>query len=408
MPSICMYFQVHQPVRLRNYTVFDIGNSHDYFDDERNKFYLERVARKCYLPANQKIMEMINETSGSFRVSYSITGILMDALEKWFPNVLESFQELVDTGAVELFDETYHHSLSYLVSEKEFRDQVSMHRKRVKELFGVRPSVFRNTEAMYGNDVAKTVESMGYKGIIAEGLGHILGWRSPNHVYTPPGSSISVLLRNFKLSDDVGFRFSTKDWSEWPLTADKYATWLSSADGEVINLFLDYETFGEHQWEDTGIFNFLEHLPREAMKYSNLDFVTASEAVDKYKPVGVFDVPYISSWADVNRDLSAWLENEMQQEAFRQVRELEGLARSVGGKALESWRKLLTSDHFYYMCTKWFADGDVHKYFNCYNTPYDAFMNYMNVLKDLRATLTKKPSRKGTKNKPSLSPSHTP
>jgi alpha-amylase len=387
MPSICIYFQVHQPIRLRNYTVFDIGKHGNYFDDDMNKFYLERVARKCYTPTNAKILQLINDTSGAFRVSYSITGILIDALEKWFPDVLDSFVKLVDTGAVELFDETYYHSLAFLVSKQEFKEQVKLHRERVKEVFGVTPKIFRNTEAMYSNEIAKTVEGMGYKAIIAEGLQHILGWRSPNHLYNPPDSSINVFLRNFKMSDDVGFRFSTKGWEEWPLTADKYASWLSAADGDIVNIFLDYETFGEHQWEDTGIFNFLEHLPKEALKHQNVDFRTPSEIVDKCKPVGVFDVPYISSWADIHRDLSAWLENDMQQEAFSQVKALEEQAHRKGGAILDTWRKLLTSDHFYYMCTKWFADGDVHKYFNCYNSPYEAFLNYMNILKDLRSRM---------------------
>jgi alpha-amylase len=388
MPSICIYFQVHQPVRLNKYTVFDIGTKKKYFDDELNKFYLERISRKCYLPTNQKILELINRTSGEFRVSYSITGVLIEELEKWFPNVLESFQRLVDTGAVELFNETYYHSLAYLVSKKEFREQVRMHGKKIKEVFGVKPQTFRNTEAMYGNEVATLVEEMGFKGIVAEGLQHVLGWRSPNYLYTPPnGSNINLFLRNFKLSDDVGFRFSEKGWEEWPLTADKYASWLSTSEGDTINLFLDYETFGEHQWEDTGIFSFLDHLPGEVLKYNHMKFRTPSQIVETAKPVGVFDVPYISSWADVHRDLSAWLENDMQQEAFLQIKSLEEAATKAGGEIADSWRKLLTSDHFYYMCTKWFADGDVHKYFNYYNTPYDAFLNYMNIVKDLKKKL---------------------
>ncbi len=383
MPGICFYFQVHQPVRLRAFSAFDIGNSGEYFDREQNNFYLERVSRKCYLPTNSKILDLIKKTEGRFRVSFSITGILLEALERGFPNVLDSFRKLVDTGAVELFNETFYHSLAYLVSEKEFREQVKLHREKLWDLFGVRPRVFRNTEAMYSNDVAVIVKKMGFRGIVAEGLSHVLDWRSPNHLYTPPESDIRVFLRNYKLSDDIGFRFSCREWPEWPLTADKYAHWLSRADGDIVNIFMDYETFGEHQWQETGIFEFLRHLPGEVFKHDSLEFMTPSEIIKSKKPVGVYDVPHLTSWADVHRDLSAWLENPMQQQAFNQMKALEPLVRQ--NKAwLDAWRKLQISDHFYYMCTKWFADGDVHKYFNCYESPYDAFLNYMNILADLK------------------------
>ena len=386
MPAICFYFQVHQPVRLRDYTVFDIGNSQEYFDAKQNKFYLDRVCRKCYLPANNKILELIKKTDGKFRVSYSITGILLDALEKDFPNVLDSFRKLVDTGHVELFGETYYHSLAYLVSEQEFREQVKLHKEKIADIFGYTPKIFRNTEAMYSNDVARTAQKLGYKGIIAEGLSHILEWRSPNHLYTPPESDMKILLRNYKLSDDIGFRFSCRDWPEWPLTADKYASWLSKSDGDIVNLFLDYETFGEHQWKETGIFEFLKYLPGEALKYDNLEFMTPSEIIKAKNPVGVFDVPHLTSWADVHRDLSAWLENPMQKHAFETMKKLENLVRK-DPKLMDAWRKLQTSDHFYYICTKWFADGDIHKYFNCYESPYEAFLNYMNIMTDIRNRL---------------------
>jgi len=370
-------------MRLRKFTIFDIGKNRNYFSDDLNKFYIKRISRKCYLPANTKMLELIKKYEGEFRISYSITGILIEQLEKWSPEALESFVKLVDTGCVELFNETYYHSLAYLISEREFKEQVKLHRKKIWEVFGVRPKIFRNTEAMFSNEIAKIAEKMGFRGIIAEGLSHILGWRSPNYLYTSPGSSIPVFVRNYKLSDDIGFRFSCRDWEEWPLTADKYASWLSMNEGDVINIFLDYETFGEHQWKETGIFEFLEHLPKEILKYEHLEFKTPSEILKKTKPVGIFDVPYISSWADVHRDLSAWLENEMQQHAFREIKSLEPVMRKRKD-LIDYWRKLQTSDHFYYMCTKWFADGDVHKYFNCYETPYDAFINYMNVLSDLK------------------------
>ena len=386
--SVCMYFQVHQPARLRKFTVFDIGGKPEYFDDRMNKFYLDRISRKCYLPTNQKLLELIERHKGRFRVSFSITGVLLEQLEQFRPDVLESFQRLVDTGCVELFAETYYHSLSYLISKKEFAEQVRLHGKKMKSTFGVKPGVFRNTEAMYSNDIAKTVEDMGYKGILAEGLDHILTWRSPNYLYNPPGSGISVFLRNFKLSDDIGFRFSRKDWEGWPLTADKFAAWLAGSSGDTMNIFIDYETFGEHQWEDTGIFNFLSHLPDEVLKHDHLAFRTPSEIIRLARSVGEYDVPYISSWADVHRDLSAWLENSMQQQAFNEIKSLgrffNGTKKPVDKKLLSDWRKLQTSDHFYYMCTKWFADGDVHKYFNHYSTPYDAFLNFMNIAADIK------------------------
>jgi alpha-amylase len=388
MPSVCLYFQVHQPIRLRDYTPFDIGRSRDYFDDKQNRFYLERVSRKCYLPTNERMLELIKRTDGRFRFSFSITGILLEEFERSHPNVLESFRKLVDTGSVELFNETYYHSLAYLVSERDFREQVRLHKRKVWELFGVRPKVFRNTEAMYSNDVARIARSMGFRGVVAEGISHILDWRSPNYLYSPPDSDAAIFLRNFKLSDDIGFRFSCRDWPEWPLTADKYAQWLARADGDIVNIFMDYETFGEHQWQETGIFDFLEHLPGEVLK-QNVEFTTPSAFLKKNKPVGIYNVPHLTSWADVHRDLSAWLENPMQQQAFNELKSMENLVRRKKD-LLDVWRKLQTSDHFYYMCTKWFADGDVHKYFNCYSTPYDAFLNYMNVLVDLKSRVGKK------------------
>ncbi|MCX6802742.1 MAG: glycoside hydrolase family 57 protein [Candidatus Diapherotrites archaeon] len=384
MTDICLYFQVHQPLRLSKFSFFDIGQQKEYFDEKANKFYLERVARKCYKPANEAILRLINETDGKFKVNYSITGILLDQLEDGFPDVIESFQKIADTGCCEFFNETYYHSLSWLVSKKEFIEQVKLHRKRMKQTFGVKPKVFRNTEAMYSNEIAQAAEELGFKGIVCEGIDRFLGWRSPNYVYKAKGSDIRVLSRNYKLSDDIAFRFSEHSWSEFPLTADKYASWLSSSQGDCINLFMDYETFGEHQWQETGIFNFLSYLPNEVLKHKHLNFALASDIIKNHMPRDEFDVPGIVSWADVDRDLSAWLENRMQQQAFSELKNLEPHARKAKGKVLEDWRRLQISDHFYYMCTKWFADGDVHKYFNPYENPYDAFINYMNVINDLK------------------------
>jgi len=387
MTDICMYFQVHQPLRLSKFSFFDIGKNKQYFDLKANKFYLERAARKCYLPANKKILGLIEKTNGNFKVNYSITGVLLDQLEADFPRVLESFQALSDTGCAEFFNETYYHSLSWLVSKKEFIEQVKMHRKKIWKVFGQKPKIFRNTEAMYSNEIAKTASELGFKGIVCEGVQSILGNRNPNYVYSAKGSEIKVLPRNFELSDDIAFRFSEQSWNEFPLTAEKYANWLALSQGDTINLFLDYETFGEHQWQETGIFDFLEHLPGQVFSHKNLKFALASEVIKEHKAIGEFDSPGIISWADENRDLTAWLENGMQQQAFNELRELELKAREKGIDSLENWRKLQTSDHFYYMCTKWFADGDVHKYFNHYDNPYDAFINYMNVLNDLKERL---------------------
>ncbi len=386
MSSICMYFQVHQPHRLDKYSFFDMGSGKPYFSESRNREIFERVARKCYYPTNNLIENLIRRTDGKFRVSYSITGTFIEQCLKYDPGVLESFRNLFDTGCVDILDETYYHSLAFLVSPREFREQVAAHRDLIYEHFGHKPRVFRNTEAMYSNDLAKEVERMGYDAVLAEGWDYYLGWRSPNYVYRPAGCErLKLLMRNYKLSDDVSFRFSTSGWKEYPLTADKYAYWLSRNEGQIINLFMDYETFGEHQWESTGIFKFLEHLPIEVAKYPHLDFMTTTEVADAYAPVAEIDVPYLSSWADVDRDLTAWLGNEMQQDAFHKVKELEDAIRNSGDEELLSiWRGLQTSDHFYYMCTKWFADGDIHKYFNSYENPYDAFTNFMNVLSDFQ------------------------
>jgi len=382
MTSVCFYFQVHQPLRLNKFSVFDTNIP--YFDDERNKGYFERVARKCYLPTNKTLLDLVNQHDGKFKVSFSLTGVFLEQCQKFAPQVIDSFKELAKTGNVEFLDETYYHSLAALFSVNEFKEQIKIHRKTIFEMFNQKPKVFRNTEAMFSNGIAKIVEDMGYKGIITEGHESILGWRSPNYLYTPNGcSKISALLRNYKLSDDIGFRFSARWWEEYPLTADKYASWLSRCEGQCVNLFIDYETFGEHQWEDTGIFNFLRYLPSEVLNYRNLDFKTPSEIVKSNKAVGVIDVPHIISWADIQRDTSAWLENEMQKLAFDQMAKLESHVKKHP-ELLHVWRLMQTSDHFYYMCTKWFADGDVHKYFNPYNSPYDAFINYMNIIQDIK------------------------
>lgn len=388
MVSVCFYFQVHQPLRLRNYTVFDVAKSHDYFDENKNVGILRKVTEKCYLPTNKLILDLIEETDGRFKVAYSMSGVVLEQLERYAPEVIDSFKQLVKTGAVEILDETYHHSLSFFYSKKEFKEQVRLHRKKVRKLFGCEPRIFRNTELIYNNELAEEISKMGYKGVLAEGADHVLGWRSPNFLYTPINSKIKLLLKNYKLSDDIAFRFSTRSWKEWPLTAPKFARWINATNGSgnVVNLFMDYETFGEHQWKDTGIFDFLKALPKELLKHPDNDFKTPYEVVKAYKPVGELDVPFAVSWADVERDMSAWLGNRMQQEAIKKLYELEKkIKKTKDKKLLADWRSLQTGDHFYYMCTKWFADGDVHKYFNPYDSPYECFIIFMNVLKDLES-----------------------
>lgn len=406
MPSVCFYFQVHQPLRIKRYRIFDIGKDHSYFNgqgenDLNNHRILEKVSRKSYLPANRLLLSLLRKYP-EFRVSFSLSGVLLEQLEEGFPEVLESFQELVKTKQVEILEETFYHSLAFLYSEKEFREQILLHRKAIKKFFGLEPAVFRNTELIYHNDIARIIEKMGYRGILAEGADHMLAWRSPNFIYRPQGTKkIALLLKNYKLSDDIAFRFSAQWWEEYPLTAEKYATWVSALNydkeknGPLLNLFMDYETFGEHQWEDKGIFQFLEALPGHLLKDPANDFVTPSEAISRHRPVGSLDVPYFVSWADVERDLSAWLSNPIQHDAAKTLYQMEPLVKATKDRRLlADWRHLQTSDHFYYMCTKWFADGDVHKYFNPYESPYDAFIAFMNVMQDMRLRITAHAKRK--------------
>jgi len=383
MPSVCFYFQVHQPVRLRHYTVFDKNDQ--YFDDNKNGSICRKVANKCYLPANRLLLEMIHRFDGRFRIAYSVTGLLLEQLERYSPEVLSTFDALAETGCVEFLAETYYHSLSFLYSRNEFVEQINKHVEAINYFFGQKPKIFRNTELIYNNDLAGLIESMGcFDAIITEGADHILGYRSPNFVYQPKGCNhLKLLLKNYSLSDDIAFRFSNRDWPQWPLTADKFSRWVSNVNGNgnVVNLFMDYETFGEHQWEDTGIFDFMRHLPEEVLRHPDNDFKTPSEVIQSYGSADTVDVPHIISWADTERDLSAWLGNAMQSNAIHELYRIEKKIKNTKDeKIIGDWRKLQTSDHFYYMCTKYFADGDVHKYFNPYDSPYDSYINFMNVL----------------------------
>ena len=391
MVSVCMYFHAHQPHRLKRYGMFEIGVHSNYFDDEANEKILHKVSKKCYLPTNTLLRELIDEHQGDFKVSFSISGTIIEQLEQHRPDVLETFKELAQTGHVEFVSETYYHSLAYQYSKEEFEHQVHRHREKIQEHFGQTPTVFRNTELIFNNELAGYVEGMGFKGILAEGADHILGWRSPNFVYKPANTdNIKVLLKNYKLSDDIAFRFSNQGWEEHPLSVQKYAQWINAnnGNGELVNLFMDYETFGEHQWEDTGIFEFLRHLPGELLSHPDNDFVTVSEAVDRYEVRGEFDAHEFISWADLERDLSAWLGNKMQTNSIEALYQLEERIKSTGDETLiRDWRALTTSDHFYYMCTKWFTDGDVHKYFNAFDSPYEGFIAFMNALQDMKLRL---------------------
>ena len=388
MASVCFYFQVHQPFRLRRYSVFDTDRH--YFDDHKNAEICRKVAHKCYLPANRMLLENIRQHEGRFRCAFSLSGAVIDQFEAYAPEVIETFKELNNTGCVEFLSETYYHSLSFLYARDEFRAQVEMHRAKIRELFGQEPRVFRNTELIYNNDLAHFVSHMGYDGILAEGADSILGARSPNFLYRPPHApNLKLLLKNYRLSDDIAFRFSNRAWEQWPLSAEKFARWVNQVNGNgfLVNLFMDYETFGEHQWADTGIFDFMRHLPGEVLKVSgDNNFVTPSQIIDSYEPAGEIDVPHMISWADTERDLSAWLGNAMQSNALHELYKLEGLLKEKGDEQLlTDWRRLTSSDHFYYMCTKFWADGDVHKYFSPYESPYDSYINFMNVLDNVQS-----------------------
>ena len=382
--SICLYFQVHQPNRLRQYRFFDIGKNSHYYDDFTNRTILRRIAQKCYLPMNELLLQQIEEQKGAFKVAFSITGTVLEQFDRYCPEVLDSFKKLAATGCVEFLSETYYHSLSSLASESEFKHQVAKHKDAIEKYFGVTPTTFRNTELIYSDSIANMVGDLGFKTILTEGAKHVLGWQSPNYLYkATTKKNQKLLLRNSGLSDDIAFRFSNKGWENWPLTTDKFVSWLKSGDGEIVNLFMDYETFGEHQAASTGIFDFMKYLPAAVLADGEFEFVTPARAARKHKPVAPLCIPDAISWADEERDTSAWLGNELQNEAFNKLYSLsEKLAILNDAELWSDFGHLQESDHFYYMCTKYFSDGAVHKYFNPYDTPFEAFINYMNVLSD--------------------------
>jgi alpha-amylase len=392
MLTVCPYFHVHQPYRVKRYRVFDIGRDNQYFNDTgttdlNNQRIIEKVAHKSYRPTNAALQQLLDEHP-DFCFALSFSGTVLDQFAAYAPDVLESFQSLVASGRVEVLADTYHHSLSFFYSEEEFARQVDLHHEKIRALFGVTPQVFRNTELSYRNDLAKWCEAQGYIGIMAEGWEPVLGWRSPNYLYRPVECDrIKVLLKNYKLSDDIAFRFGNQAWESYPLDADTFAEWVHAhhGDGNTINLFMDYETFGEHQWEDTGIFDFLRAVPHKLTARDDTSFLTPSQTVETYDAVGELDVPNILTWADTDRDLTAWIGNEIQQDAIAATYALEpDVLATEHEETIEVWRKLQTSDHFYYMCTKYFNDGDVHAYFSPYESPYDAYIAFMNALSDLQ------------------------
>ncbi len=390
MKSICLCFQVHQPFRYRRYRFFDIGNDHYYYDDYTNESILRKVAKHCYLPANKLMLELITKHKGRFKIAFSMSGLAIEQFELYAPEVLNSFKALADTGCVEFLSETYAHSLASLKNKDLFKRQIEEHDQLIGKYFGQKPSVFSNTELIYSDEIGAMVADMGYKAMLTEGAKHILGWKSPNFLYVNAiNPRLKLLMRNYKLSDDLAFRFSNRAWNQFPLTSEKFVSWLNALEkDDFSNVFINYETFGELQRAETGIFRFMEKLPDVVFKRSGITFTTPSEIAAQFQPVSVISVPHPISWADEERDLSAWLGNELQTEAFNKMYDLAVRMNKVANYDMQKdWNNLQASDHFYYMCTKFFSDGEVHRHFNPYGSPYEAFINYMNILSDFELRL---------------------
>lgn len=392
MRAICLYLHIHQPIRYREYSIFNVGNDSNYYYDnyngrQSNERIFRKVTDKSYSPMLHLLLDNMKKHP-DFKVSFSITGTWLEQAERWRPDLIDLIREMVQRGQAEIVGETYYHSLAFFYNRDEFSDQVKMHSEAVERIFGTRPQVFRNTELAYNDSLAKWADEAGYKGILAEGWDKVLGWRSPNYVYRPIDChKVRLLLKNYRLSDDIAFRFSNRAWAEWPLTVPKYQAWLDDAclNGNLINLFMDFETFGEHQWQDTGIFDFMNTLIDSWLGQYENKFVTVSEACDLMEPVDEISMPETVTWADTERDLSAWLSNSMQSSAEASLYAIrDEILSTHDGGLISDWRYLTTSDHPYAMCTKYWNDGDVHAYFSAYASPYEAFMYYMNVLRDIK------------------------
>jgi len=387
MKELCLYFQVHQPLRLRRYRFFEIGNDHYYYDDYTNESIMRRIADNCYLPANAILLDLIQSHKGKFKLSFSISGLALDQFEQYTPEVIESFQKLAETGCVEFLAETHSHTLVSLKNKDEFTKQIKAHTQRIERLFGQKPQVFRNTELIYSDSIGEMVAELGYKGILTEGAEHILGWQSPNYLYcNAMRPNLKVLMRNHQLSEAIAFQFTTKDG----LSTEKFIEQLNKVDQKekIVNIFMDYETFGEHQAKETGIFDFLTYLPETVLLNTEFQFATASKIVRNYQAVSPVHVPHPISWSHKERDLSSWLGNHLQDEAYNKLYDLRDTVVEVNDQHLnKDWQFLQASDHFHYMCTKFLADGDAHSNFNPYKSPYDAFINYMNILSDFKIRL---------------------
>ena len=400
MRAICLYLHIHQPVRYREYPIFDVGNTSDYWNadfnsPQSNQRIFEKVTLKSYRPM-LKLLEQKMMSHKDFKVSFSITGTWMEQAERWAPDLIEQIRRMVARGQAEILAETYYHSLAFFYDHNEFELQVKLHADKIKKLFGVTPKVFRNTELAYNNKLARWADEQKYTGILAEGWDKVLKGRSPNYLYRPTGcNNLKLLLKNYRLSDDIAFRFSDRNWREWPLTVEKYQNWLDMdcLNGELINLFMDFETFGEHQWESTGIFEFMDKFIDSWLGVYDNKFLTVSEACATMEPNGEISMPDTVTWADTERDLSAWLSNDMQKDAMKRLYYIRNSILQTGDRRLiDDWRYLTTSDHPYSMCTKYWSDGDVHAYFSAYSSPYESYMYFMNVLRDIeyRLKLAKK------------------
>ncbi|GHV34738.1 alpha-amylase [Bacteroidia bacterium] len=386
MRALCFYFQIHQPLRLRNYKFFELGENHNYYDDYQNQYLINRIAEKCYLPMNNLLIELIKKHKKKFKVALSISGVALTQFEWYAPNVLDSFKKLVATGNVELLSETEAHSLASIADTDEFKRQIEAHQAHIERVFGVKTSTFRNTELIYSDEIGKIIGDMGFKTMLTEGARHILGWKSPNFVYAAAENrNLNLLLRNYNLSDDISFRFSDHSWNQFPLTAEKFTDYLTVLEEKenAVNIFMDYETFGEHQPAESGIFDFFKALPENVFAKTDFVFATPADISKNIEPTAPISVPFPISWADEERDLTAWLGNDMQNDAFDSLYSIKDLIEKINDpEILKDWKFLQTSDHFYYMSTKWRASGDVHKYFSHYPSPFDAYINYMNILSD--------------------------
>ena len=393
MRTICLYFQIHQPFRLRRFRFFDIGKEHYYYDDYSNESFLRKIADRSYLKANKVLLDIIQKNKDKFKIAFSISGSALDQFELYAPEVIKSFKVLAETGQVEFLCETDSHSLASLSNPDEFQRQVLSHRKKIEKYFGQIPTVFSNSELIYSDQIGEQIANMGFEGIITEGAKHILGWKSPNYLYCSAiNPRLKLLLRNFKLSDDISFRFSNKNWNQYPLTTEKFANWLNHIDKreENVNIFIDYETFGGRQSGESGIFEFLKHMPQSIFKLTDYTFSFPTDIIRNQQPVSSISVPTPISWADEERDLTAWLGNDLQKEAFGKLYGLCDLVeKSVDPKIKIDWKYLQASDHFYYMSTKFFTDRPSYTYVNPYESPYDAFINYMNVLSDFTIRVKK-------------------